>query len=91
MASEATTASSLADRLVIGAKIRIGPEYADYTQMFQPGQVIELVDGSFEYDNGLYTEYQSAPSWWDDEEQDYHSIWHLFENDLRNFMDCEVL
>ena len=36
--------------------------------------VIELVEGHFEYDNGLYTEDQTAPSWWDAEEEDFESI-----------------
>ena len=49
-----------------------------------------MVEGHFEYDNGLYTEYQTAPSWWDAEE-DFESIYHLFGNKLEDFMDCEVV
>lgn len=50
-----------------------------------------MVEGHFEYDNGLYTEDQTAPSWWDAEEEDFESIYHLFGNKLEDFMDCEVV
>ena len=33
-----------------------------------------MVEGHFEYDNGLYTEDQTAPSWWDAEEEDFEKF-----------------
>lgn len=39
-------------RLIVGAKIRIGKQYAENFG-FEEGQIIELVEGHFEYDNGL--------------------------------------
>jgi hypothetical protein len=82
----------LAAALIVGAKVKIGKEYAEKIgKFFEAGQVIELVEGHFEYDNGLYTEDQTAPSWWDAEEEDFESIYHLFGNKLEDFMDCEVV
>lgn len=79
------------NKLTVGTRIKIGPEYAAYTDSFEPGQVITLVEGQFEYDNGLYTEYETAPSVWNEEDNDFDSIYHLFGNELEDFMDCEVL
>lgn len=83
---------TLEDVLIVGATIIIGKEYSKHMHhLFSEGQIITLVEGSFEYDNGLYTEDQSAPSWWDEESKDFESIYHLFGNDLEDFMDCEVI
>jgi len=41
----------LEENLIIGTKIKIGKEYAEYTgKSFQEGQIIELVEGFFEHD-----------------------------------------
>ena len=66
-------------------------DWSKWAKPVQEGQVIELIEGHFEYNNGLYTESQTAPSIWDSEVNDYHSIYHLFGNDLENFLDCEVV
>jgi len=79
----------LEDKLVIGAQIKIGEEYAKDSTLFQAGDIITLIEGEFEYDNGLYTEYQSCPSIVNDGE--YESIYHLFGNKLEDFKDCEVI
>ena len=78
------------EKLIIGAKVKIGKQYAQ-EYGFEEGEVIELVEGSFEYDNGLYTENQSAPAIWDESQKDFDSIYHLFGNHFENFLDCEVL
>lgn len=80
----------LEEKLVVGAKIRIGKKYAE-KHFCQEGEIIELVEGYFEYDNGLYVEDQTAPSVWDEGRKDFSSIYHLFGNDLEDFEDCEVL
>jgi hypothetical protein len=80
----------LEDRLIVGVKIRIGKEYADYSQSFKEGDIIELIEGYFEYENGLYTEEQKCPSI-PSGHDDFDSIYHLFGNDLENFKDCEIL
>jgi len=80
----------LEKKLVVGAKIKIGRIYAKEHYCTE-GEIIELVEGSFEYDNGLYTEQQTAPSVWDEKQKDFDSIYHLFGNDLENFLDCEIV
>lgn len=78
--------------LIIGAKIVIGPKYSKFCGgSLEPGSIITLIQGYFDYDNGLYTETQTAPAIYDEETKDFDSIYHLFGNDLENFMDCQVL
>ena len=77
--------------LVVGAQIRIGGRYVKECGGFKPGEVITLIEGYFEHDNGLYTETQTAPSIWDKDSEDYDSIYHLFGNDLENWYDCKVI
>lgn len=76
--------------LVVGAKIKVGKKYAEENSCVE-GEIFELVEGHFEYDNGLYTEDQTAPSIWEEISKEFNSIYHLFGNNLENFMDCEVL
>jgi hypothetical protein len=84
--------NALAEALIVGAKVKIGKEYAERIgKFFEAGQIIELVEGHFENDNGLFVENQTAPSWWYAEEEDFESIYHLFGNNLELFMDCEVV
>jgi hypothetical protein len=82
--------TALRDLLVIGAKIKIGKKYAKEHSGFKGGEIITLIEGFFEYDNGLYTETQTAPSIYDEKQKDYDSIYHLFGNDFEYFMDCKV-
>lgn len=78
------------ENLIVGAKIKIGAEYSkEYG--FAEGEIIELIEGHFEHDNGLYTEDQTAPSIWDEKQKDFDSIYHLFGNKFENFLDCEIL
>jgi hypothetical protein len=85
------TKKQLENKLVVGAKIKIGAKYAEESRLFKAGQIIELVEGQFEYDNGLYTTYQTCPAWWNEKAGEFESIYHLFENDLSGFLDCEVV
>lgn len=62
----------LEEKLVVGAKIKIGEKYA-VNSGFVAGEIIELVEGHFEYDNGLYTEDQTVPSIWDKKSKDFDS------------------
>lgn len=78
--------------LIVGAEICIGKEYSEFTNgRFKQGQIITLIKGWFEHDNGLYCEDKECPSIWDDEEEDFESIYHLFGNNFEYFMDCEIL
>lgn len=77
----------LEEELVVGVKIKLGKNYAE-KYGFVPEEVIELIEGYFEHDNGLYTETQTSPAIWDGEE--FHSIYHLFGNKLEYWMDCEI-
>jgi len=76
--------------LIVGAKIEIGKRYAKGRGV-AAGDVVELVQGEFEHWNGLYTETQLAPSVWCEDRKEFDSIYHLFGNDLEEFMDCKVL
>lgn len=80
----------LKELLIVGAKIEIGNEYSKKTG-FSPGQIITLVDGSFEYENGLYTEDVGCPAIWNEQQKEFDSIYHLFGNDLEDFADCKVV
>lgn len=81
----------LESRLVVGARVRIGEAYAKEHPNCKAGDIITLVRGEFEHENGLYTEHVSVPSIWDTDSREFDSIYHLFGNDLSGFMDCEVL
>lgn len=76
--------------LKVGDKIKIGKQYSEKYRL-KAGEVIELVEGKFEYDNGLYCQDVHCPAIWNEEEKDFDSIFHLFGNNLENFCDCEVL
>lgn len=78
------------EKLIVGAKVKIGKQYAS-EYGFNEGEIIELVEGSFEYDNGLYISSQYAPAIWDDTQKDFDSIYHLFGNDFEHFLDCEIV
>lgn len=54
-------------------------------------QTVKLTPQYFEYDNGLYTSEQECPGIYDKENQEANSIYHLFGNDLEDFMDCELI
>lgn len=82
----------LEEKLVVGAKIKIGQKYSEFVGgSLKAGEVIELIEGYFDYDNGLYSTTQTAPSILEDHPDEYSSIYHLFGNDLEDFMDCEVV
>jgi hypothetical protein len=82
----------LEELLVIGAKIKIGKGYSEHCyKSLKEGDIIELINGSFECENGLYSFIEDAPSIWDEKQKDFDSIYHLFGNDLEYFMDCEIL
>jgi hypothetical protein len=81
---------SLKSQLVVGAKIKLGKDYCA-NKSFNAGDVITLVEGEFEYDNGLYDEYTSCPAIWDEKQKEFDSIYHLFGNDLEDFADCEIV
>jgi len=86
--------NNLEEELLVGAKIRIGEKYAEHLgdhNGLKANEVIDLVEGQFEVDNGLYTFYEYAPSIKSRIDCEYESIYHLFGNDLETFMDCEVL
>ena len=79
--------------LTIGTKIKIGELYSK-SHRFKSGEIITLINGTFEEDNGLYCYDVDCPSILntEDEEMDeFDSIYHLFGNDIENFMDCEII
>lgn len=81
----------LKEILQVGSKIRIGREYAKDHGLLVEGQVIVLVDGSFDCENGLYCYTENCPAIWNEQAKEFDSIYHLFGNDLENFMDCKVI
>lgn len=81
---------NLKDKLKVGVKIKIGVKYASGRE-FEPDEIIELIPGYFEEDNGLYCYTSEAPSIQVEEGGEFDSIYHLFGNDLERFMDCEIV
>ena len=79
----------LESKLKVGTRIKLGEEYCKDKNM--EVCIIELVEGVFEYENGLYTSEQRCPAIWNNDDKDYDSIYHLFENDLSGFLDCEIV
>lgn len=81
----------LEEKLIVGTKIKLGIEYCSDKEWLNPGDIITLINGYFEYDNGLYTETQTSPSVLDEKAGEFDSIYHLFGNDLEDFKDCVIL
>jgi hypothetical protein len=81
---------SLKSKLVVGAQIKLGADYCK-NRACKAGDIITLVEGTFEYDNGLYDEYTSCPAVWDERTKEFDSIYHLFGNELEDFADCEIV
>lgn len=77
--------------LIVGASIKIGKHYAEEVGGFKVGEVVTLIEGHFDFDNGLYTVGQTAPSVWNEDAKEFDSIYHLFGNDLEDFFDCEII
>ena len=80
----------LEEKLIVGAKIRFGKEYAKFYNS-KEGEIITLVEGEFEIYNGLYTTTENCPAIWCERQKDFDSIYHLFGNELENFLDCVIL
>jgi hypothetical protein len=78
--------------LKVGDKIKIGKKYAEFGNFrFKTGQIIELIQGEFDDYNGLYNITTCAPSIWNEDQQEFDSIFHLFGNDLEDFLDCKII
>lgn len=79
--------------LKVGTKIKIGKVFIEKgdSEGLKEGQIITLIEGVFEDWNGLHSVTQTAPSILIQGEVDFTSIFHLFENDLSGFMDCEII
>jgi hypothetical protein len=84
------TKEQFEEKLIVGVKIRFGKQYAKEHYATE-GKIITLVEGDFEYDNGLYTENQCCPAIWDEGSKEFESIYHLFGNDFENFLDCTIV
>jgi len=76
--------------LKVGTKIKIGKKYSK-EHGFNEGEIITLVNGSFEHYNGLYTENQDCPSIWDEGSNEFDSIYHLFGNHFEYWMDNTIV
>lgn len=82
----------LEEKLKVGTRIKIGRIFASQNSWCKEGDVIELVEGYFDEDNGLYTYTSTAPSIPDDDNSgEFSSIYHLFGNDLEDFADNQIL
>lgn len=83
--------SDLNALLVVGARIKLGKMYCIGRPSLTPGEIITLVEGEFDHENGLYCETVTAPAVWNPQLHEFDSIYHLFGNDFEDFEDCEVL
>jgi hypothetical protein len=81
---------NLEKRLKVGAKIKLGSEYCKNRE-FKAGDVITLIHGEFEFDNGLYSTTELCPAIWNEKLREFDSIYHLFGNNLEDFSDCEIV
>ncbi len=82
--------TKLEAQLKVGVKIKIGKIFANEHSWCKEGDIIELIEGYFEEDNGLYTYTSTVPSIWNEADEDFDSIYHLFGNDLDEFADNEI-
>jgi len=73
------TKEQLKEELVLGTKINIGKEYSKY-YFFEEGEVILLEKG----DDGI-------PSFYNESDDTFYSIYHFFGDNLENFLDCKVV
>ncbi|SEC45272.1 hypothetical protein SAMN04489761_3033 [Tenacibaculum sp. MAR_2009_124] len=86
------TKEELEKKLIVGAKIKIGKKYNNSVYgRFKKDEVITLMNGYFECENGLYSTIEEAPSIPDVDGDDFDSIYHLFGNDFENFLDNQIL
>lgn len=83
----------LDENLIVGAKIKIGKQYAESKEFssLNEGDIIELIEGEFDEYNGLYCYNSNAPSIWNEEQNEFDSIFHLFGNDFEYWMDNEIV
>ena len=78
------------DLLLVGTKIRIGKKYAQEVGGLEEGEIITLIEGYFEHENGLYVETHSCPAI-PSGDDDFDSIYHLFGNKFEYWYDCEII
>lgn len=76
--------------LQVGDKIKIDKKSSKVCGL-KEGEIIILIQGQFDEYNGLYDETVYAPSIWNDEQKEFDSIYHIFGNDLGDFLDSEII
>ena len=69
----------LEEKLVVGAKIKIGKEYSkDY--FFEEGEVILLEKG-----------HDEVPSFYNESDECFYNIYHFFGDDFEYWMDNTII
>lgn len=81
---------TIISKLKPGVKVRIG-EKSSVKCGFQAGEVVTLQLGSFDYENGFWTETIQGPAVWNETVDDWDSVYHIWGNDLEDFLDCEII
>ncbi len=84
------TEQELEELLQVGTKIKIGKQYAKEHDATE-GEIITLVDGEFECENGLYSYTDSCPAVWNEEANEFDSVYHLFGNNFEYWMDNTIV
>jgi hypothetical protein len=79
------------EKIIVGSKVKIGKKFAKENPSFKAGQIIEFIQGYFDYDNGLYVETETAPALWNEKIKEFDSIYHLFGNNGERFLDCKLI
>lgn len=77
--------------LVVGARIVLGEQFCERFPQYEAGEVLELETGQFEGEDGFIDKYLECPSVYNWDNKEHDSIYHLFGNNLEDFLDCEVL
>lgn len=85
----AITRRKLEKLLVVGATIEYGPKYKKFSGTKLDS--VTLVLGHFDYYDGLGYNTESCVAVWDEESDDWDSIYHLFGDELEYFMDCKII
>jgi len=77
--------------LEVGMRIRYGKHYAEKYSSIKEGDTIDLIEGYFDEENGITSVMVTCPAIWDEDRQDFDSIYQLFGNDMEDFLDCEIV
>ena len=84
------TPQDLEELLQVGTKVKFGKKYAEQHYATE-GEIITLVNGEFECENGLYSYIDTCPAIWNEYANEFDSIYHLFGNNFEYWLDNTIV